>query len=599
MNEIELLKKLNKSYKNLNLKYYKLYISFVLMLVIAFLEMAGLSLLYPLMLLLGGNNTGGSVVSQILPNILPAGAEVSSFCKPQTLFLIFAVLFVVKNLILFFSYRYNIGFATYYYKNFVKGIYTVYLNRSALSIQSDGVGYLTNIICVETRKLIDGIVRPCFVLLTEAIITLSISLVVFLVSPLAICMVIVVCAISLIIYYKSLRKVALTWGGDEVTATSLLHELVQNTARGISEIRIFGRYKTLIKKVEYIMVQKIQMFHNLEMYQQTPRYIIETMFIVTIMAYCAIYIFMGKDLPVLLAQFSIIIAAAFRILPGVNRIVGSYSNISFHLCPAISLMNIVFELEKIEKKRNHEEKESELNQITFLDKIDIKDVTFKYPSTEVKILSGLNLQITKHSKVGIVGISGCGKSTFIKILAGLYPQSSGTIFVDGVDIFQNIKEWQSIISYVPQEAFIMPGTIRENISFDDSDVCDIRVWNAIEQVGLMKFVKSLPNELSTMLGGKELNLSGGQRQLICLARVLYNKSMLILLDEPTASLDSQSERIVLDVINNLSRYATVVMISHKIENFSKFDEIYLCKQGRLQKVSEGILEQNDASKVYI
>jgi ABC-type bacteriocin/lantibiotic exporter with double-glycine peptidase domain len=102
-----------------------------------------------------------------------------------------------------------------------------------------------------------------------------------------------------------------------------------------------------------------------------------------------------------------------------------------------------------------------------------------------------------------------------------------------------------------------------------------------------------------MLGGKELNLSGGQRQLICLARVLYNKSMLILLDEPTASLDSQSERIVLDVINNLSRYATVVMISHKIENFSKFDEIYLCKQGRLQKVSEGILEQNDASKVYI
>ena len=575
MKEFELFKKINKSYYQLGLNYFRLFFSFFLMLLTALLEMLGLSMLYPLMLTLGGNSIADSTANNFLTKIIPFNLDMAIFFRVEKLFIFFAFIFAFKNMVLFLAYRYNIGFATYFYQNFVKGIYTVYLKQPILKLQANSVGYLTDIICVETRKLIDGIVRPSFVLLTELLIMLSISLVALCISPIAICLVLSTCSVCVILYYGFLRVSALTWGKKELLASAELQEFVQNTARGISEIKMFSRNNRLILKLEEIVLNKVNMFRYLEMYQQTPRYIIETVFIVTIMVYCATCVHKGADSSVLLAEFSIIVAAAFRILPSINRIVGSYSNISFHLCPAIALMDIVNENSTHDGFKNRNKKSATCKlKFNSFSKIEIRNLSFKYSGSGKNIINNFNLDIVAYKKIGISGFSGCGKSTFIKILAGLYRQNKGTILLDGVnDIYHDINQWRKIVAYVSQEAFIMPGSVRENISFEDTEEKDDNIWDSLKKVGLYNFFKKLPNCLDTVIGETGIKLSGGQRQLICLARALYSEPTLLLLDEPTSSLDVDSEKIVLDVINTISDNTTILMISHKPENFDSFDYV--------------------------
>jgi ABC-type bacteriocin/lantibiotic exporter with double-glycine peptidase domain len=128
----------------------------------------------------------------------------------------------------------------------------------------------------------------------------------------------------------------------------------------------------------------------------------------------------------------------------------------------------------------------------------------------------------------------------------------------------------------------MPGTIRENVAFDaDGRVTDDDVWSALRSVGLNRVVESMPAGLDTPIGEKGHGLSGGQKQLVCLARALCRKPRVLLLDEPTASLDRESEAAVMDAINRLGRETTIVMVSHKAENFRWFDAIYDCERGEL------------------
>lgn len=585
MKELELLKKLYQSYKELNLKTYRLVIAFILMLFSAILEMTGLSLLYPLILYMEKENSNFGFLSTLLSGF---AIENQPYLAIYLLFAAFTGLFILKNVVLYFTYGYNINFATYYHKNFVKGLYTVYLNRPILSVHTEGTGYLSNMICTETHKLIHCIIRPLLLLCTELMILAGLICFVFVMNPLLLLTICVGCIVTIALYYLTARRKALEWGKKETEANTIFQQVVHNTASGISEIRVFGQSKVLIKKIEEIMKRKIQMFYNLEMYQQIPRYIIETTFVAMIMLYFSLSIFFQKELTVLLAQVSIIAAAAFRILPSINRVFVSYSTFSFNLCPAITLMDTVSEIKEIQLEEEKSLSSVSMNSKDVMfdfKKIEFINVGFQYPQSTKNTINNISFQINKQKRIGIVGSSGSGKSTLIKVLAGLYPQSSGQILCNGLSIHSNLALWQSQIAYVPQSAFLMPGTLRENIVFGNPIDSEERIWSVLEYVKCSNFVRSLPNGLDTMIGVQGIDFSGGQRQLICLSRALYRQPKLLLLDEPTASLDANNERIVLDVINNLPSDVIIVMISHKMSNFENFQEMYLCEDGKLNNIS--------------
>lgn len=577
MREVLLVKKLNQAYCALDLKYSKLILAFFFMFITSILEMLGLSILYPLILAMGGHGqVGHSDIFSILPlSLSPSG---------QILFLFFgvAVLFLAKNVALYFTYNNNIQFAVYCYKNLISGLYHAYINKPVLEFQKESAGSLASIICVQTSRLIDGVLRPLLVVVTELFVLIGICILLLFISPGLIITAIVVCGIAGGVFYALFRNAALKWGDQRMQASSSLQELVNNTSVGISEIKIFGKEYYLTSRVSEAASSEANMFHHLEMYQQAPRYIIETVFIVTLVLSFSVLLAFGASPSILLAQFSVIAAASFRILPSINRIVNSYSNFSFNISPALSLLDTVSELKFLTKTQD-DKKNKHCGQLT-AKLIELKNITFKYSLSDKLILENINLSIKKGERVGIIGSSGSGKSTLIEILAGLYMPFLGEVVVDDQPIMEVLDAWQASIGYVPQMSFIMPGTIEENIVFGADDFPSAEsVWRVLRTVGLANFVISLPKGINTEIGEKGVALSGGQKQLICMARALLRNPSIFLLDEPTASLDVMNEKIVLEAINNLSRDTTVVMVSHKQENFNNFDSIYICEQGKINK----------------
>ena len=345
-------------------------------------------------------------------------------------------------------------------------------------------------------------------------------------------------------------------------AASTLLELVNNTAEGIGEIKVFGKEGYLTSRVYSAAAMETDMFRNLEMHQQGPRLLIEAVFVLALASCFSLFVLIGTDLTEILATFSVVAAASLRVLPSINRLVSSYSNFSFEVGPALSLMETISADDLMSRSRAGNG--TDRNRTRLSGKlIELRNVSFEYPLVNKPVLRDVNWAIRMGERVGIVGSSGSGKSTLIEVLAGLCPPTTGLVVVDGQPVSADLRAWQAIIGYVPQVPFVMPGPIRENVAFQgDGAGNDDEVWGALEKVGLSTFVSALPKGIDTEIGEKGVELSGGQKQLVCVARALFRRPKVLVLDEPTAALDAESEQMVLEAITGLQD-TTVVMASHK------------------------------------
>lgn len=569
MRELQLLQKIYETYKALGLNRLKMVFALFFMLLTSLLEMAGLSVLYPLVLSLSGEESGNA-----FPLPLPEGLSFNPSEYVFYLFLAVAVIFVVKNVAVYFTYEYNINFAIYFFRNLMRGLYSAHLKKPLLEFQKESAGSLSHLICVQTQKMVDGSIRPMMVVFSETFIFCSITVLVFFINPTLMLLVIAVCGVCGITYFYFMREPVLNWGKREMVAASKIQEIVSNSSRGVSEIKIFHKEKFLTDSLYDLACEKTRMFHHQEMHQQGPRYIAETSFIVTLVTYFLYLLSEGANPAVLLAQFAVMAAASFRLLPSINRIVHSYSNFSFNVGPSTLLIDTILDSHLLEQQ-DSERMESKVHlNLEEIKELKVSDLEFRYPDMDHNVLNNVNLKFCFGEKVGIVGDSGSGKSTLIKVIAGLFAPLKGQILADGVDISKNIREWHTMIGYVPQESFIYPGSLVENVAFGQEQPNLEKVRESLDQVGLWQWANERNEKLETRVGDKGVNLSGGQRQLLCLARALYRDPKVLLLDEPTASLDAQNEQIVLDVIQKLSNFCITIMVSHKHENFKGFDKVF-------------------------
>jgi ABC-type bacteriocin/lantibiotic exporter with double-glycine peptidase domain len=224
-------------------------------------------------------------------------------------------------------------------------------------------------------------------------------------------------------------------------------------------------------------------------------------------------------------------------------------------------------------------------KINFNKSLDLKNISFKYSSTNENILENLNFTINKGEVIGILGDSGVGKSTFLDILVCLIKPSFGDIKLDNINLAtpKIVRSYQNIIGYVTQSPYILDDTIAENIAFGDLDstLNQLQIKKAINQAKLKDFVDSLPEGVNTVIGNRGVKLSGGQRQRIALARCFYFDREIILLDEATNSLDSYTEKEIIDSVYSLKKIKTVIIVSHKKELLNKCDKIYFIRNKKI------------------
>jgi len=215
--------------------------------------------------------------------------------------------------------------------------------------------------------------------------------------------------------------------------------------------------------------------------------------------------------------------------------------------------------------------------------VEFDNVQFKYRDRE-PVLNGLTLNVKAGEMIGIAGTTGAGKSTLIKLLLRLYDVNEGAIRIDGVDIRKLAQhDLRRQIALVSQDVFLFHGTIRENIAYPGVDVTDQQVEEASRHAQFHDFVTSLPGGYDTIVGERGIKLSGGQRQRLSIARALLKNAPILVLDEATSSVDTETERMIQQNLEELTAGRTALVIAHRLSTIRRADRIIVIKDGRVDE----------------
>jgi ABC-type multidrug transport system fused ATPase/permease subunit len=232
-------------------------------------------------------------------------------------------------------------------------------------------------------------------------------------------------------------------------------------------------------------------------------------------------------------------------------------------------------------------KNQEQKILSFNKEINLLNIFYNYPDTARVALKNINLKIPAKSTVAFVGPTGSGKTTTIDIILGLLEPQRGTLEVDGTVITnQNLRSWQRSIGYVPQHIYLTDDSIAANIAFglEKKDI-DYDIIEKVSKIAnLHNFITNeLPKQYQTTIGECGIKLSGGQRQRIGIARALYHNPQVLIFDEATSALDYQTEKVVMDAVNNLSSNITIILIAHRLEIVKNCDIIFNLENGELKE----------------
>ena len=299
----------------------------------------------------------------------------------------------------------------------------------------------------------------------------------------------------------------------------------------------------------------------------------------------ALMIYNGVKLESLVPMLSAVAMAAVRLLPSVNRISLNLANIAYFE-PSLNKMS-----EKLQEIQNNGDVDFNKNispePLGLVKKLDtyikMQDLDYQYPNTENKVLDAAEIQIKNGSSIGIIGSSGAGKTTAVDVLLGLLIPNKGGVYIDGVSIRDDIGGWLNQIGYIPQNIFMLDGSIRENVAFEaeEDNIDDERIWEVLREAALDDFVRTLPDEINTEIGERGVRLSGGQRQRIEIARALYSNPSILFFDEATSALDNDTEAAIMQSIHELHGKKTLIIIAHRLTTLEKCDYIYRVNNGKI------------------
>jgi ATP-binding cassette subfamily B protein len=294
-------------------------------------------------------------------------------------------------------------------------------------------------------------------------------------------------------------------------------------------------------------------------------------FLIGILSYTAFQIYNNI---LTIGELMAILGMASSLLPAVANL----ALVAIPINEAKVAFDRMFEFVNITPEENEPQKE------LFFNSLQLKNISFRFPGRK-QILENISIKINKNEFIAIVGESGSGKSTLGQIIQQFYTAESGSITVNDTLNFEDIgvTTWRNIVGVVPQDIHLFNGTVLDNICLSDSQKEAEKIVVFCQEYGFSQFIEQLPQNYMTIVGEEGINLSGGQKQVIALARVLYNKPQLLLLDEATAAMDRVTEKFVLNLLIQLKSKMAVIFISHRLHILKNMsDKIYVLEKGKIK-----------------
>lgn len=509
----------------------------------AILDFAGVAALIPILILILGDKPD----------------------KRLALLLCFGVLaFVVfKNLLGILLTRYQTRFLLRLYKKFSHKLFYNYYHRGLLFLKEKNSAHLTNEVNFVCYAFSLNVLQQILLLLSSALLVILMVLALVIWSPKAGLLLCLGFVPLVLFYLRFIKKRAREYGKEEIEVRREQARTVTEAFRGFSELEVSEAFPVL-EKTFLMGLDKINNCRmRMTMIGMVPTAISEASIIVGLV----LLLLLGDgDLRIISGVFAV---AAYRLIPAVRSILSSWTLIK----------NYSYCLDIISDGISDQDFQINGNSaLSFDSEIALNNIHFSYPEAEYKIFSGLSLIIKKGDRLGIRGTSGAGKSTLFHLMLGLFHPDTGSICIDGKELNRtNLKAWHNMVGYVPQEIFIMKGSLAQNIALGKADIDEKRIWEVLEQVQLKEWVESLPQGIHTSLGEFGSKISGGQKQRIGIARALYKHAQILFFDEATSSLDNQTEHEVNQAILKLSQEhqeLTLIIIAHRESSLQNCNRIF-------------------------
>ena len=496
----------------------------------------------------------------------------------SALLILLIFLFIFKNLyLLFLVYKQN-TFISRARNDMISRVMREFLNRpyeDYLGADIPTVFRITDSDIPKTFTLMLSILS----LTTEMVVSVCLGVVLLFVNWQMTALILLVLIILTLVITKILKPRLNVIGRKNQETQSRIAKWRLQAIYGLKDVKVLNRQDFFIRN--YYEQGKIgaDIDRNYTVMNNIPRLLIETVFISVVLLYVLFYLIGGGDATSLLPQITAFGMAALRIMPSANRINTYLTQIAYNQYSLDFVYENLTESMKTDKAMRAERAAIAGPALHLEKEIQMKDIVFAYPDSDVNIFSGANMTIKKGQSVGLMGPSGAGKSTIVDILLGLLHVKSGDILCDGSNIFSNYESWLAQIGYIPQSIYLVDESIRENIAFgiDADEIDDDRIWEVMEEAQLSEFVKTLPEGLDTKIGDRGVRLSGGQRQRIGIARALYHNPEILVFDEATSALDNETEAAVMEAINSFHGRKTMVIIAHRLNTIENCDVIYEVK----------------------
>ena len=371
---------------------------------------------------------------------------------------------------------------------------------------------------------------------------------------------------------------------------------VQEALGAYREVSVAHRREMYANRIQDLRWESSRVASDRLFIQQFPKYVFEAALVLGGLALAG-FLFLTETSVAAVGTLALFLAAATRVMPSLLRLQGAALGLrdaAGAAEPAFALARDLGHLTDVQGERESDQAIKaalEGGHQGFEGRIALKNVSFQYPGTSEKSVREVYLEVDPGSSVALVGRSGAGKSTLADLILGILEPTHGRTEVSGLAPAQALERWPGAVAYVPQETFLVNGTVRENVALGlpRGAVNDDRVWRALERAHISDFLREARDGLDTSMGEGGLRLSGGQRQRIGIARALYTDPLLLVLDEATSALDSETEEAITETLAELESQVTTIVIAHRLSTVRHVDHMVYLEDGRI--LAQGTFEQ--------
>ncbi len=568
----------------------KLFYLFILVsFLVGIVESIGISTILPLLVLGSNTEFPENIVTDFFHNIfIFFGIKLTI----QNFLVLILIIFGTKSILVFFRGALRSFISTKLSKTLKETISKKYGDVSYSYFYNKDIGYLTNIVSTESQRSVGGFIKlsSTIVALTNVIVYLLFA---FALNSKSAILVIIIGSIIHFLY-KKIRSIVTKLSIKVSKSNGIIQNLIIQFLSNIKYLKTTGQTQTILKKISFeINNNRYLQLKNLLF----TEFVISSFELINIIIFVIItYILVVIDGQ----KIILVIIPLIFLYKGLSQIATMQGQWQIFLSKSGGIKTIQKEITNLD---NCHERSGPKKKTAFLrNAIQLKDICYRPEGKE--IISSINLEIIKGETIGLAGASGAGKTTLVDIISGLITPSSGKIRIDGVNYSTIEKNWlRQFFGYVTQDPAIFNDTIKNNITmWGDTGKKTFnvkRLHDAITLANCDDFINSQKDGLDTLVGDRGITLSGGQKQKLAIARELYRDCELLIFDEATASLDTQSEREIQRSIERLKGLKTVLVIAHRLSTLRKCDSVIVMKKGTIiEKDTFSNLRKNTNSTLY-